>query len=70
MIYHSEDSDLDKFVYISLNLSHSSSFSVFTQNFERPGLLLLQGEWNRAHAPRGTYAQIFLRFGLSYQVWT
>ena len=40
--------------------------SVFTQNFQRLGLLWLEVEPNWAYAPRGTYAQIFLRFGLSF----
>ena len=64
MIYHSEEEgDLDMFVYIFLHPSHSSSFSLYPKLSKAIGLLWLWGVWNWAYPPRGTYAQIFLRFG-------
>ena len=53
------------FVYIFRHPSHSSSFCLYPK-LSKARVIVVGGEWNRAYAPRGTYAQIFLRFGLSF----
>ena len=64
MIYHSEEeSDLDTFVYIFRHTCHSSSF-LFYPKLSKARVIVVGGEWNWTYTPRGTYAQIFLRFGL------
>ena len=66
IIYHSEEEgDLDTFVYIFRHPSHSSSFCLYPK-LSKARVIVVGGEWNRAYAHRGTYAQIFLRFGLSF----
>ena len=66
IIYHSEEEgDLDMFVYIFRHPSHSSSFCLYPK-LSKARIIVVEGKWNRVYAPRGPYAQIFLRFGLSF----